>query len=127
MGYNEYNSLEKQPVFVANRVAEILELTTTDEWNYVQSSDNSADAGTRDLSGSALQESSWLKGPEFLKPPQWPFDPSEDFRWKLKKPKIPVRHQEQNRQIRWCPQLSLQLHKLSSGRSVVHTRNSCAL
>ena len=27
-------SIEKQPVFVANRVAEILELTT-DEWNYV--------------------------------------------------------------------------------------------
>ena len=27
------HSLDKQPVFVANRVAEILDLTTTDEWN----------------------------------------------------------------------------------------------
>ena len=46
--------LEKQPVLVANRVAEILELNTTDEWNYVQSSDNPADAGgTRGLSASA--------------------------------------------------------------------------
>ena len=30
------HSLEKQPVFVANLVAEILELTTVDEWNYVE-------------------------------------------------------------------------------------------
>ena len=29
------HSIEKQPVFVANRVAEILELSTTDEWHYV--------------------------------------------------------------------------------------------
>ena len=79
------HSLEKQPVFVANRVAEILELTTTDEWNYVQSSNNLAGAGTRGLSANALVESSWLKGPEFLKTPQWPFEPSEDCRWKLKK------------------------------------------
>ena len=81
------HSLEKQPVFVANRVAEILELTTTDEWNYVQSSNNPADAGTRGLSANALVESSWLKGPEFLKTPQWPFESTEDFRWKLKKTK----------------------------------------
>ena len=81
------HSLEKQPVFVANCVAEILELTTTDEWNYVQSSNNPADAGTRGLSANALVESSWLKGPEFLKTPQWPFEPSEGCRWKLKEPK----------------------------------------
>ena len=64
------HSLKKQPIFVANRVAEILELTTTDEWNYVQSSDNPANEGTRGVSASALVESSWLKGPEFLKTPQ---------------------------------------------------------
>ena len=39
------------------------------------------------MSANALVESSWLKGPDFLKTPQWPFEPSEDFRWKLKKPK----------------------------------------
>ena len=43
------HSLEKQPVFVANRVAEILELTTVNEWNHVKSCDNPADAGTRGL------------------------------------------------------------------------------
>ena len=40
-------SLEMQPIFVTNCVAEILELSTADEWNYVMSSDNSADFGTR--------------------------------------------------------------------------------
>ena len=44
------HSLDKQPVFVANRVAESLGLTTTDEWNYVKSSENTHNAGTRGLS-----------------------------------------------------------------------------
>ena len=61
------HSLEKQPVFVANRVAEILELTTADEWYHVQSADNPADAGTRDLSAKALLHSSWITGAKFLK------------------------------------------------------------
>ena len=39
--------IDKQPVFVVNRVAEILELTTIDEWNHVTTVDNPADAGTR--------------------------------------------------------------------------------
>ena len=79
--------LEKQPVFVANRVAKILELTTTDEWYHVQSADNPADAGPRGLSAKTLQQSSWVKGPEFLKTDQWPIKPSEDFRQKLKQVK----------------------------------------
>ena len=49
----EIHSKEMQPVFVADRAAEILELTTTDKWNYVQSWDNPADAGTRGLSATA--------------------------------------------------------------------------
>ena len=36
-------------MFVANRVAEVLELTTADEWYHVHSADNPADAGTREL------------------------------------------------------------------------------
>ena len=78
------HSLDKQPVFVANRVAEILDLTTADEWNYVKSSENPADAGTRGLSAKTLLDSSWLKGPEFLKTPDWPFKPSEPSKFKLK-------------------------------------------
>ena len=43
-------SLEKQPIFVANQVCEILELTTIDEWHY---------------SLQLLLNSSWLTGPDF--------------------------------------------------------------
>ena len=80
--------LEKQPVFVANRVAEILEQTTADEWYHVQSADNPADAGTRGLSAKALWQSSWLTGPKFLKTNERPFTPSGDFRLKLKQAKL---------------------------------------
>ena len=49
------NSLnKKQPVFVTNRVAEIRKLTTAD---YVQSSHNTADAGTRGHSATPLLHS----------------------------------------------------------------------
>ena len=78
------HSLDKQPVFVANRVAEILDFTTTDEWHYVKSSENPADVGTRVLSAKSLASSSWLNVPEFLKTSDWPFKPSEPSKFKLK-------------------------------------------
>ena len=61
------NSRSKQPIFVANRVCEILEHTSVDEWNHVASSDNPADAGTRGMSAEVLQSSSWVRGSRFLK------------------------------------------------------------
>ena len=61
------HSLDKQPVFVAKRVAEILDFTTTDEWNDIKSSEIPVDTGTRGLSAKTLLDNSWLKGPEFLK------------------------------------------------------------
>ena len=73
------HSIDKQPVFVANRVAEILELTTVDEWNHVPTIDNPADAGTRGLSAKALLESTWLKSPDFLRTSDWPFKPSDEI------------------------------------------------
>ena len=39
-------SLDKQPIFVANCVSEILESTTVDQWFHVSTADNPADAGT---------------------------------------------------------------------------------
>ena len=77
------HSPDKQPVFVGDRVVEILDLTN-DELKYVKSSENPADARTRGLSAKTLLDSSWLKGPEFLKMSDWPFKPSEHSKFKLK-------------------------------------------
>ncbi|KAL0195042.1 hypothetical protein M9458_008614, partial [Cirrhinus mrigala] len=62
-------------VFVGTRVAEIQDLTESDTWRYVQSSDNPADAITRGKSPSDLhKESRWNQGPAFLRqrPDSWP-------------------------------------------------------
>ena len=61
--------LEKKTVFVANRVTEILELTTVDEWKQAPMGDNAADASTRGLAATALIESSLLKSPDSLRSP----------------------------------------------------------
>ena len=60
------NSNEKQSIFDANRVCEILEYTNVGQWNHVTTKDNPADAGRRGISAEALQLSSWVKGPHFL-------------------------------------------------------------
>ena len=67
------NSNDKLPVFVANRVGEILKSTTIDEWFYVMSGDNPADTGTRWMSSEALKDSSCVIGPNFLRITDWPF------------------------------------------------------
>ena len=72
------NSNEKQPIFVANRVCEILEYTSVDQWNHVATKDNPADAGTRGMSAEVLQPSSWVNGPHFLSNSSFPFLPNKD-------------------------------------------------
>ena len=69
------NSTEKLPVFVANRVGEILESTTIDEWHHVLSGDNPAD--TRGISSEALNDSSWVIARSTLRTTDWPFIPDE--------------------------------------------------
>ncbi|XP_026105544.1 uncharacterized protein LOC113077350 [Carassius auratus] len=62
-------------VFVGTRVAEVQDLTESDTWRYVQSSDNPADAITRGKSPSDLnKDSRWNQGPAFLRqrPDSWP-------------------------------------------------------
>ena len=44
---------KKQSVFIANRVAEILESSTIDQWQHVEGTLNPADIGTR---GKTVQE-----------------------------------------------------------------------
>ena len=72
------NSNEKQPIFVANRVCEILEYTTVEQWNHVATKDNPADAGTRGMSAEVLQLSSLVKGPHFLINSRFPFAPNKE-------------------------------------------------
>ena len=60
------NSTNKHQIFIANRVCEILENTSVDQWNHVTTCDNPADAGTRGMSAEVLQSSSWVRGKRFL-------------------------------------------------------------
>ena len=60
------NSPEMQPIFVVNRVAEILEGTATDQWHQVVTQNGSADAGTRGMSSETLQNSAGLRVPSIL-------------------------------------------------------------
>ena len=93
-------SRDKLPVFVANRLADILELTTTDHRNYVQTPENPADARARGLSAHAVSESHWLKGSDFLTTDDWLFQPSTDVlqvikRNKSKSDQVPSEPEEQ--------------------------------
>ena len=60
------NSNGMQPIFVPNRVCEILEYTSVDQRNHVATKVNPADSGTRGMPAEILQLGSWVKGPHFL-------------------------------------------------------------
>ena len=71
-------SVKALPVFVANRVTKILDLSSVKQWKHVKTSENPADLPTRGLTPSALrQETLWWNGPDFLLVPQveWPAQP----------------------------------------------------
>ena len=59
------NSNDKLRVFIANRVGEILESVTIDEWRHVLSGDNPADTDTRGISSEALRIAAGLLVQEF--------------------------------------------------------------
>ena len=78
------NSGSKQPTFVANRIGEIVESTTVDQWFHVLSGDNPAETGTRGSSAESLKTSSWVNGPNLLKSGEWPFEPSIEVLQKIR-------------------------------------------
>ena len=64
---SQQKSQTKLPVFVANRVGEILDLTDSDNWFHVEGRENPADLITRGLSADSLVSSElWMKGPKWL-------------------------------------------------------------
>ena len=61
------NDKKRWPVFVANRVQLIRNFSDPAEWHYVSSDLNPADDASRGISvEELLNESVWLKGPDFL-------------------------------------------------------------
>ena len=76
-----------QPIYVANRVKQTLELTTPSIWHYVPTLTNPADCASRGLSPAALfHHELWWEGPPWLKedpytlPNQPPRKPLSDAR-----------------------------------------------
>ena len=69
-----HSSHRKQQVFVANRVAEILDTTDVSQWKHVSGINNPADIGTRAINIEELKRSEWLTGPAWLRQPkgEWP-------------------------------------------------------
>ena len=58
-----HSSHRKQQVFVANRVAEILDTTNVSQWNHVRGISNPADIGTQAINVDKLKKSEWLAAP----------------------------------------------------------------
>lgn len=72
---------KKYKPFVAFRVAEILEMTTRDDWKYVPTDLNPADLATKSSNKVNLDsDSTWFKGPQFLHESEenWPQERSRD-------------------------------------------------
>ena len=69
---------EQNKMFVANRIHEILEHSRKPEWRYVSTKEIPADEGTRGLPARKIQDSSWIKGPPFLRLTEehWPTQPT---------------------------------------------------
>ena len=58
--------------------------TSVDQWNHVATKDNPADAGAHGISAEILQQSSWVKSPQFLSNSRFPFVPIKDVFNKIK-------------------------------------------
>ena len=69
-----HSSHRKQQVYVANRVAEILDTTNVSQWNHVSGINNPADIGTQAINVDELNRKEWLTGPAWLKQREneWP-------------------------------------------------------
>ncbi|XP_071477081.1 uncharacterized protein [Diadema antillarum] len=60
------NDEKRFHVFVANRIRQIRNHSSPDQWNYVNSKDNPADIASRGATVEQLMASDWFDGPKFL-------------------------------------------------------------
>lgn len=60
------NETRRFHIFVGNRVQQIQEHSSPDQWHYVDTKSNPADHASRGLTPQELQKSSWITGPAFL-------------------------------------------------------------
>ena len=60
------NETRRFHIFVANRVQQIQDCTSPNQWHYVDTKLNPADHASRGLSAQGLLESNWITGPAFL-------------------------------------------------------------
>ena len=73
------NETARFQVFVANRLAVIHDGSSVQQWKYVPSAQNPADAITRGQKGEIfLENEPWRHGPCFLWSSSWPAQPSDD-------------------------------------------------
>jgi len=70
---------EEWGTFVANRVREIRESTSTEDWQHIPGEQNPADLPSRGCSPKLLLESKWWEGPRWLYHPEesWPSNQKE--------------------------------------------------
>lgn len=74
-----HTPVHKLKIFVANRVRQILAITSADSWHHIPSEQNPADVASRGVTPQELvQHSIWWNGPEFLSqhPSKWPISTS---------------------------------------------------
>ena len=76
-----HSSHRKQQIFVANRVAEILDTTDVSQWIQVSGINNPTKIGTRPISVDQLKRSEWLTESAWLKQPdnEWPEQVNLEF------------------------------------------------
>ena len=70
------NESRRFHVFVANRVQEIQNSTSVEQWNHIASKQNPADEASRGVKSQELLHSRWINGPAFLwkTEDQWPIN-----------------------------------------------------
>lgn len=74
------NDVRRFQTFIGNRVAEIQDASSCNEWHHVPSENNPADNATRGLYILDLIQSNWLSGPAFLMKDgeEWPQEISKN-------------------------------------------------